>query len=140
MIVKSWLELSELLNRVMAVVTLAFFAFIVWIIYMADTGQNSVFFDVVRAIPYGDKLGHFCIFGVLTLGANMALNFRVLACYRLYLGTVLVSAFALLEELSQFFMVNRTLDIMDLLADALGIACFSVLSYVVAKRLALSRR
>ncbi len=49
----------------------------------------------------------------------------------MYLGAVLVLAFALIEELSQFFVVSRTLDAIDLLADVAGILVFSVLTYYI---------
>ena len=107
-----------------------FFFFILWVIYMANTGQNSIFFDFVRSIPYGDKIGHFCLFGVLTLGANYVFKFQKLEAYgiRLFLGTVLVIAFIVVEELSQHFVPTRTLDLFDLLADAAGVFLFSYLS------------
>lgn len=54
-----------------------FFLFIIWIIYLANTGQQSIFFDLVRLIPYGDKVGHFGLFGMLTLLANFASKFKV---------------------------------------------------------------
>jgi len=46
----------------------------------------------------------------------------------LYFGSVLVSMFVLSEEISQGFIPSRTLDIIDLVADAVGIILFSYLS------------
>ncbi|MGB0937097.1 MAG: VanZ family protein [Colwellia sp.] len=117
------------------IVSFTFFVFILWIIYLANTGQSSVFFKFVASIPYGDKVGHFCIFGVLTLAANFLLKCKTLTFtfvsnkeLNLYVGSMLVFLFALTEELSQFFIANRTLDIFDLLADILGIVIFSFLT------------
>jgi VanZ family protein len=113
-------------------VSVTFFVFILWIIYLANTGQSSVFFKFVASIPYGDKVGHFCIFGSLTLAANFLLKCKSLTFtftskkeLKLYVGSMLVFLFALTEELSQFFLANRTLDIFDLLADIIGIVIFS---------------
>lgn len=111
--------------------------FILWIIYLANTGSSSVFFDLVHTTPYGDKIGHFFLFGILTLTFNLATKFRTLRIVNLniYYGTLIVSIFVLLEELSQGFIPSRTLDIRDLAADTLGIATFSCLSALINRRL-----
>jgi len=117
-------------------VALAFFSFILWVIYLADTGGIAVFSPIVSAIPYGDKVGHFSLFGLLTLAANMATFGKKLTLglpkkgpIFVYLGSFAVSVFVLLEELSQGFIATRTLDYRDLLADAAGIFVFSIVSY-----------
>lgn len=100
-----------------------FFAFIIWIIYLADTGSSSVFFYFVRSFPYGDKLGHSCLFGALTLFAILATRFRTLpvGSLSIYYGAAMVVLFVLCEEVSQAFISTRTFDLLDLLADILGI-------------------
>jgi hypothetical protein len=108
-------------------IAIAFILFVGWIIYSADVGNNTIFFDVVKAIPNGDKLGHFFLFGVFTLLVNLGLNFKTWK--GLPLGTVLVSIVIILEELSQAFFPNRTLDIVDLIADGLGVLAFTYLGY-----------
>lgn len=62
---------------VFPLMTTLFFIFILWILFLANTGQNSVFFTFITKIPYGDKLGHFCLFGLLTLMANFAFKLKV---------------------------------------------------------------
>ncbi|WP_226410779.1 hypothetical protein [Shewanella glacialimarina] len=43
----------------LATITMAIFlGFIIWVIYLANTGGSSIFFDIVKHIPYGDKVGH----------------------------------------------------------------------------------
>ncbi len=106
-----------------------FLVFLGYIIYLANTGQRSVFFDLVRAIPYGDKLGHFVLFGTLTALAVMATGFKKVSVGKaqLFLAVPIVSAVVLLEELSQGFFATRTFDLMDLLFDGLGIAVATLL-------------
>ncbi|ALO42743.1 VanZ family protein [Pseudoalteromonas phenolica] len=118
-----------------------FFLFIIWIIYLANTGQQSIFFDLVRLIPYGDKVGHFGLFGMLTLLANFASKFKVfkLGKVNVFWGTAAVVVFVTLEELSQHFMPTRTLDIYDYTADMIGILLFTWLSSTLAK-INLTRR
>lgn len=119
-----------LFSRLAIFVGAGFFGFILWIIYLANTGGNSIFFDLIRHIPYGDKVGHMLLFGLLTYVANLALQSRHFSLGRipLYYGAVLVSIFVLSEEISQGFIPSRTLDIIDLVADAVGITLFSYLS------------
>ncbi|MCK5898357.1 MAG: VanZ family protein [Methylococcales bacterium] len=110
---------------------IAFFSFIVWVIYMANTGGSSIFFDFIKTIPYGDKLGHIGLFGVLTLIVNVGFkyhSFRLISL-NFYSGTVIVSVFVILEEASQFFIPKRTFDLYDLLSDATGIVIFTGLAH-----------
>lgn len=113
-------------------ITIVFLLFIILIIYSADTGRNNIFFDFVNWLPFGDKIGHFFLFGIFTLSLNVALKFkRVKLWQKLPLGTVLISIVVILEELSQAFFPNRTLDITYLIADALGILFFTYISYLL---------
>jgi VanZ family protein len=118
------------MNKLLKVIAVLFFLFIAWIIFSANTGRNNIFFNVVNTIPYGDKLGHFFLFGILTLLLNLALRFKRFRLWkRIPLGTVLVSIFVILEELSQAFFPNRTMDVIDLVADAVGIVIFTFIGY-----------
>ncbi|MBU2930035.1 VanZ family protein [Winogradskyella psychrotolerans] len=102
--------------------------FIIWIIYSADSGKQNVFFNITDMIPFGDKIGHFFLFGILTLVVNIALQFKQFKYWqKVPLGTLLVLVFVILEELSQGYFPNRTFDIMDLIADGLGILTFTYL-------------
>ncbi|MEH6465247.1 MAG: VanZ family protein [Shewanella psychromarinicola] len=70
------------------------------------------------------------LFGLLTYMANLALHSRHFRLGRLplYYGTVLVSIFVLSDQISQGFIPSRTLDIIDLAADGVGITLFSYFS------------
>lgn len=128
---------AVLIRFLIALAAAGFFAFICWIIWLADTGRSSVFFDLVKMLPHGDKLGHFFLFGPLTLGSNAALRFRKArrGPAAVYLGSLLVLSFVLLEELSQHFFPRRTLDMLDLLADGAGIALFTWLSGLLDRKI-----
>ena len=114
---------------------ITFFAFIVWIIYMANIDANNFFFDLVKATPYGDKVGHVFLYGFLTLAANLAFKIRTFVVYgwNLYIGTAIVSLFVLVEEISQVLLPSRTFDLVDLVADIVGITVFSFLSVKIFK-------
>lgn len=101
----------------------AFFGFILWIIYEADTGANNIFLYVVDLIPFGDKLGHIWLYGGLALLLNLLLNRKIMTVksIRFQLGSVLVLGFAAVEELSQGLFTTRHLDGWDFVADVLGV-------------------
>ncbi len=124
------------MSRAVSLITLSYGLFIGWVIYLANTGQSSIFFQLVRAIPYGDKLGHLFLFGFLTLGLNIALNYKTfnLKQRKIYYGSTIVGVSVLLEELSQYFLPSRTFDVIDLGADIAGILLFSVISYMLSSR------
>lgn len=123
------------MHKLIVATTIGFFAFILGVIYLANTGGSSIFFDFVRSIPYGDKLGHAGLFGTLTFLAVVASKFSVYQCGKLkiYYGAALVALFVIGEELSQAFIPSRTFDYGDLAADSVGIVTASCLAYLVSK-------
>lgn len=122
--------------RVVCALTVALFMFILWIIYLADRGDSPVFFYLVQQWPYGDKACHLLLYGLMTLLLNLALELKgvMFARVRVYVGTLAVTLFAVTEELSQAWFPNRTLDALDLAADAAGILLFSAVSYGIGWR------
>nr|WP_275974933.1 VanZ family protein [Shewanella gaetbuli] len=118
-----------------SVIAVSFLSFILWIIYLANTGGQSVFFELIKHLPYGDKIGHFLLFGTLTYLANIALKFKTINCgtQSFYWGTITVSLFVLIEEGSQAFIATRTFDLADLWADAAGISFFSFLTWLTQR-------
>ncbi|MFO7538775.1 MAG: VanZ family protein [Chloroflexota bacterium] len=123
--------------RVISALAFCFFLFILWIIYLANTGSSSIFFNLVRSIPYGDKLGHVGLFGFLTLLAIVGSKFRSFSYGRLniYYGAAIVFLFALGEELSQTFIPSRTFDFVDLVANSIGIVVSVGFAYLASKHL-----
>ena len=105
-----------------------FIGFIVWIIVDADLGAQNPFIQFANTIPYGDKIGHACIFGTMAFLVTIASRFASwrLASVEVFYGTSLVFLFALVEEGSQYFMKTRNFDFYDALADFVGI-CIAAL-------------
>ncbi len=113
----------------------SFFVFTLWVIYLANTGGTSVFFNISNATPYGDKIGHFILFGCFTLLLNFAFKFKALkiSSNTIMAGTASVILFALGEEISQAFIPSREFDLKDLASDAVGISLFNYLSFRISK-------
>ncbi len=114
----------------LAVFSTTLFAFFIgWVVYMADTGQKSIFFDFVKTIPFGDKIGHFVLFGILTLGANIVFKFRGVGIgnIKVLYGAIMIFCVVVIEEVSQKFMPGRTFDMNDIMASLAGIVVFSLI-------------
>ena len=127
------------MQKYLTSLAICFFVFILWAIYVANTGQSNGLFKLVSTLPYGDKIGHFCLFGMLPLFANLAIGCRTLKIKQLsiYWGSLAVWIFVTIEELSQHFLPTRTLDIYDYLADLMGIVIFSYLAFLLNRRFSL---
>ena len=114
--------------------------FIVAIIVLADNnllGPLEVFYD----FPFGDKVGHFILYGILTLLIDLALfqalphtNRRLIAWRT---GLILAMIIGL-EEFSQRYFPSRTFDLVDLTLSYLGVVFFSWLALRIKKRADIS--
>lgn len=104
-----------------------FSLFIVGIILLADFGMLGIL-GVVNQIPHGDKVGHFLLYGLLTLLVDLAffrsrpdLRPSLIALRVALILTLLIG----LEEYSQQFFTNRSFNLIDLFFSYLGVAFFS---------------
>lgn len=125
--------------KLAALVAVLFFTFIIWIIYLANTGGDSIFFDFVRSIPYGDKIGHVGLFGFLTFFSIIAFKLRSfdVVKVKIYYGCIPVLLFVVIEEFSQIFISSRTFDFGDLAANIIGILIATVMCFVGRKYLTI---
>jgi len=104
---------------------LGFFISILFIIFLADTADHNFAFRLIGHIPYGDKLMHGLLYGIMAFLLNYGLNYK--SFNFLQLGAVVVLTFATLEEISQYWIPSRTFDLGDLLADVIGVILFSLI-------------
>lgn len=110
-----------------------FSLFILLIILLADVGVLSRALRFLHAVPFGDKAGHFILYGILALLINLALfrsrpdqdRIPLLLKTGLILGLLIG-----LEEFSQQFFANRSFDLVDLAFSYLGLVCFSWLALI----------
>ena len=114
------------------------FAFLLLlIIVLADMGALPNFLRVWKDLPYGDKAGHFILYGILTLLVDLAL-FRSLprrSPKRVVVMIGLILAVLIgLEEFSQQYFTNRTSSLTDLIASYLGAIFFSWLALRIVRR------
>ena len=103
----------------------SFFVLLLAIIYKADTANYNFAFHVVGMTPYGDKIAHAILYGIMGYLLNYGLNEK--QWFRMEIGSLIVFAFAFVEEVSQLYFPSRSFDWFDLLADAVGIVVTSVI-------------
>ncbi len=105
-----------------------FTVFILLVIVLADAGVLAHYVGFIYEFPFGDKAGHFILYGILTLLIDLAL-FRARpdqSRTRLAVQSGLVLALLIgLEEFSQQYFSSRTPDLVDLTFSYLGVAFFS---------------
>jgi len=74
-------------------------------------------------IPYGDKVGHFFLIGILSFCISILDDFRSISLFKnkIYRGSVICFVLTSLEEFSQIFVSERTFSVMDLMSNYLGV-------------------
>lgn len=108
--------------RVLAVsAAVGFIVFFIWIVLIADLGEGKPWWSFIEKIPYGDKVGHLGLVGMLSFLCNLAFPARKHGAVVTRTTLVLLIVLSL-EELSQGFIKGRTLDFYDWLADLAGLA------------------
>jgi hypothetical protein len=115
---------------IMKWITFFFLLFIILIIVLADRGQLGIL-KLVNRIPYGDKVGHFTLYGILTLLINLTLfrSFPLRSPKLVAVVSGLVLAVLIgFEEFSQQYFAERTFSLRDLIASYLGVIFFSWLA------------
>ena len=113
-----------------------YFLVLATIVFLVDWKQTQPLFRFIYNVPFGDKIGHFCLMGVFSLLVNLALNAKTFKIWRfdLQVGSALVLMIVTIEEFSQLFVRGRTFDAGDLLADLIGIIVFGELARRLVKR------
>ncbi len=109
---------------------------IVAIVVLADT-RHLGFLSPLYDFPYGDKAGHFALFGLFSLLVNLAALEAWPGQRRLPLvfRTSLILAVLIgLEELSQRWFASRSSSLWDLAASYLGVALAAWLALFLSAR------
>jgi polysaccharide biosynthesis protein VpsQ len=106
------------------------------IVFLADQKKYQPLFRRIRELPYGDKLGHLLLMGLLSFLLNMALQCRTLRVWKAELlkGSLIVALVVTVEEFSQLFIRSRTFDPFDLVFDYIGIFSFGLLAHLLTRR------
>jgi VanZ family protein len=115
--------------------------FMVLVIVLADT-RHLGFPDVVYYFPFGDKVGHFILYGILSLLVDLPVfeAHPVSGITRSAVVCSLILAIPIaLEEFSQRWIHTRNFSLLDLAASCLGVAAFAWLAVEIQKRRSLQK-
>lgn len=118
------------------ILTACYLIILAVIILVADRKSTAYLLDFIRFIPFGDKIGHFLLMGILSCLVNLWLKMRTVGFgkIRYLLGSVIVLGLVTLEEFSQLFIGGRTFDKSDLVANFLGILIFGEIARLIYRR------
>lgn len=102
---------------------------LVIVVVLADTGQLEPWLTVLRSVPQGDKLGHLTLMGALAFSVAQAVPYsgETSHAHRVWRGIRLLWLVVCLEELSQFWIPTRSLDVLDLAADTVGMIAGAIM-------------
>jgi VanZ family protein len=105
------------------IVLVAFVAFLVALVALADSGHGQQLFVLAKKFPAGDKIGHFVLFGTLSFLVNLILRATQTRLWGVTLlkGSAIVMSVVAVEEFSQLFLRFRSFDLGDLTADLIGV-------------------
>jgi polysaccharide biosynthesis protein VpsQ len=109
--------------------------FIIGVIILADLGRLGGLHGIYD-IPYGDKVGHFTLYGLLGFVLDLSVfEARPLANKKslAVITSLILIAVIGLEEISQIWIPTRTADVFDWLAGCAGVIFFAWLAYRVKK-------
>lgn len=90
---------------------------------------------ILRALPYSDKLGHFALYGSITLAVAFLVRTRQQAIG----AAVGLIVLGILDEFRQLFQGGRNFDIIDVVANLGGIS-LGLLAALVIMRFVSSER
>ena len=118
------------------ILTIVYFFILADIIFLANRKGTRYLLGFVKIVPYGDKIGHFVLMGVLSFLANLMLSARSFQIwkFRYLLGSLVVLAIVTLDEISQIFIRGRSFDLTDLTADYSGIFLFGELARFIYEK------
>lgn len=118
------------------ILTIVYILILAGIIILADFNGTN-FFSFFRYIPYGDKVGHFCLMGMFSFLLNLALKARTVQFWKFsyLLGSLIVGVIVLTEEFSQKFISGRTFDFNDLVFDFAGIILFGEAARFICRKM-----
>jgi VanZ family protein len=122
----------------MKLITIFYVCFILFVIALANEGELGVLAVIVHELPYTDKMGHFILMGLLAFFINLSLKCSTISIWNsnFLKGSIIIFILVTLEEVSQLLVETRTFDLMDLVADYLGIFVFGRLALYFNSRFA----
>ena len=120
-------------------ISFSFVIFIGYILYSANTGTPNIFFTIIGKVPYGDKIAHMGLVGMLAFLLNLLLSSKTFSFkgFNILVASFGVFCFMTVEEFSQIWIDKRTFDLVDLTFNYIGIGIASWLIIRFFKKVVL---
>ena len=120
--------MKKILIYAAACAALLFLLFI-WI--SVDAGRLPSFITALYAFPHGDKVGHFLLMGLVAffLGLAFCSGRKEGRKKRLCIAGIAFIVLTTIEEMSQTYFANRSMDAVDLLCSYAGIFMGTLLAW-----------
>ncbi len=118
-------------------ITVLFALFLIGLIVLADMGKLHFLLRVMTSIPYGDKVAHFFLIGVLSFLVNrtaMQLFPRQSPQRMSVIVTLFLLAMFTIEEVSQAPISGRDASFADLVTNYAGIVFFALMAYKTGQK------
>jgi VanZ family protein len=110
------------------------FLFLLYLMWAADSGNLPSVAIAFYDFPYGDKIGHFGLYGLIACFLSLAFpQTRQVGKLHISIIMVIFLVFAIGEEWSQSLFPRRTADPIDGLCSCLGILAGTWVAYRVRK-------
>jgi VanZ family protein len=124
------------IKTLLRIIGISFLLFIGFVILSANLGWDFFFFGWVKYLPLGDKMAHFLLVGGISFFVNLLLEVKQFKVgkWEILLGSFLVFTFITLEEFSQLFLTRRNFDLLDLIANYLGLFLFGQIAFWICKK------
>ena len=122
-----------ILNSAKYLPLLTLLTFMGWIYIDANTGDYNTMLKMAGSVPYGDKMGHFLLYGALTLILNLTLNLRQvkIGSHEFLRGSVIILIVTFIDEFTQILNESRSFEWLDMSSNLLGIVLFSYFSFFI---------
>jgi polysaccharide biosynthesis protein VpsQ len=118
------------INRHYALGVAAYILFLIGIVVLANLGIARWVFTASTLVPFGDKFCHMILMGLFSFLLNSALCCRMSRLFRIRVltGSLVACLLVLGEEVSQFWVASRNVEVLDALFDLVGIYLFGLLA------------
>lgn len=123
-------------------VGVAFILLLAFAVFAMYANYDSGILQMVHSVPFGDKVAHFFVIGLLAFFANILFDRRTTDFFitPVLMGSLLVFTFATVDEVAQMFFEHRNCEFLDFVANYAGIYVFTKIGKQIPETIIPRRR
>jgi len=106
---------------------------------LASSANGIPYVAKMMSFPFGDKVAHFCLLGLISFSLNHAYPSAIKSFFKIKISTIslIVLAMISLEECSQLFIANRNFELLDLCCNTAGIMAGQWVAYLIKMKIGI---